>query len=284
MIYVAWRLDDCMAADGSAALPYCSVGEALGGVTTTRTTIVILGENPGFTINFGDIPLTITGGEGARVSAPTGTAVTLLGGNVTLREMLIAGSRTGVDITGSQRATLTGATLSDNEVGVWVHNRAGLQMDGCLVRDNSVFGIHKGGESATVSIENTVVVGNDRGASIESTPFGATTFRNNTFLDNTVVGAECITSTGGSPAVLSGNLAYGNGGGQVAGCGAPDACLTECSATDPLLDLADDRYRLTATSPASCKDVLDTAPTTDRKGTQRPQNAKSDCGADEYDP
>jgi hypothetical protein len=50
------------------------------------------------------------------------------------------------------------------------------------------------------------------------------------------------------------------------------------------LDVAEERYRLTVASPSACKDALDSAPTTDRRGTPRQQGPKSDCGADEYTP
>ena len=290
VIHVEPRADGCPSADGSVAMPFCSISAALAALSPTRSTIVVMGEHPNFGWDYRTFPVTITSSQGGRiVTAPgfTGAAISVGGGNLTLREIEVTASLKGVEVqSDAANVSLIRVTVSSNDgtgSGVYVHNRAALQMDGCLVRDHAM-GVWKGGDSGPTRIENSVLVANARGASIESSPFGASVFRNNTLIDNTVVGVECITASGGSAPEITGILAHGNGGGQIVCPGASDACTTVCSAADPKLDVGEERYRLTAASPSTCKDVLDSAPLTDRRGTPRPQGPKSDCGADEYTP
>jgi len=289
VIYVENTADGsiCGNGDGSSPQsPICYVIYAANRVTSTRNTIIIRGTVNGVYYPTGLPPAQIVGQANATIFG-----IDVRGGDLTVRNLVVQQSSlmypTGVHVeasagAGTTRLTLSHVTITINGGGIDAWDGSFVRLDGCLIQNNNGIGIKT--VNAAFQIENTVIAGNSgKGAELGTTTASVTTFRNNTVVGNNI-GVTC-----GAAYNITGSIVYGNGIdatglGAFAGCAAGDVCLTACSALDPMLDQTNGRYALTAASPAACKDVLDTAPAADRKGTSRPQGPKSDCGADEYAP
>jgi hypothetical protein len=295
VIYVENTADLSVCGNGNGTLqsPVCNVYTATSSfyLSETRATIIVRGSVIPFYIQAGrSFPILIVGQANGAVSGNSGAVmgITLYGGDVTLRHLGVTSSGQGISVQAMNGAGTTRVTLSDVSVtgnvgaGVIIDTGTFVHMDGCWIQGNDL-GITVN-DNAAFQIENTVVASNGgKGVTLGASTASVTTFRNNTVVGNNI-GITC-----GAAYNIAGSIVYGNGIdtaglGPFAGCAAGDVCLTGCSALDPMLDETMGRYTLTAASPAACKDQLDTAPATDRKGTPRPQGPKSDCGSDEYVP
>lgn len=248
---------------GVAGNERCMLQETINNAVATRKLAVILSPQTyrfdGFTLAGASVKLIIAGRSGARIS-PIGAA------------------SAGVSVTGGASAILQDLEIdSGNAAGVSA-SQSTLVMRRCFVHDNAGSGITT--TASAFDIENTVIASNGAGYAgvlLDATTATPTRFTNNTVISNGTGGVNCVASYN-----IVGSIVAGNGTFQLSDqCLKPDACTATCSMTIDPARLKTDGYRLTATSPASCLDVLTTAPLLDRKSTHRPQGTASDCGADE---
>jgi hypothetical protein len=246
--------------DGSVATPFCDAKMAIAALTMARHIVIMRGPQTDWRSYFAGAPVTVIGQQGGLVRpAGSNDGITITGGDIFIRNLDVA---TGF---GNGIVARLGSTL---------------RLYGCLIESNAGYGIETLG--AAFDIENTVVAHNGgstlAGVNLGSTTTTPTIFRNNTVVENGLGGVLC-----GAAYSIAGSIVFGNGTIQSsAPCVVADACGTACSTMNPMLDETVGRYQLTASSPTACIDVLATAPSTDRKGTPRPQGPKSDCGADEF--
>lgn len=262
VLYVKGGATDCPGA-GTVAMPYCQAQTAMNAINTAKKIVVLRGLVADWTLSFSTAPVTVIGQSSAAVRAGgANDGVTISGADVLIRDLSVsAGGGAGV-------VAKSGSTL---------------RLHRCLIEGNTGgAGIQT--TNAAFDIENTAVAKNG-GANFSGVNLGATTatpqiFRNNTVVENGFGGIVC-----GASYAIVGTISHGNGVAQFSPmCNTVDACATSCSTMDPMLDETAGKYQLTASSPAACKDVLTSAPPTDRKGTLRPQGPKSDCGSDEWTP
>jgi hypothetical protein len=244
---------------GTAASPYCDSQRAMSAVSSAKHVVVMRGTLGEWTLAQPGTPVVVVGQSSAKIAPVTAGAagITINGADVLIRSVSVVSGTSG---------------------GLVANAGSTLRLYGCLVESNAGIGVQTAG---AFQIENTVIAKNGgsqfAGVSIGPTTATPTVFRNNTVVQNGVIGVTC-----GAAYTISGNIVFGNGVAQLTpNCSAADSCATACSTMDPMLDETAGKYQLTTNSPAACIDVLDIAPPTDRKGTTRPQGPKSDCGADE---
>jgi hypothetical protein len=220
----------------------------------------------GFTASAASGQLTVVGQNGAALlPGGAGPGVRVAAGDVYVRGLTISGS---------------------GDTGVVVDAAGILRMNRCIVKDNMKGGLLVN-PGAAFDVANTVFDGNGPGLFGSFTSFGGVfmgtarvagpaRFRNNTVV-NSKFGAGVVCEKATQP--VSGLLQYNPGQLDAVNC-----TLTSSKQTtdgDPKLT-AD--YHLTATSP--CRNAGDPTdfPADDIDGDPRPQEARSDCGADEWKP
>jgi hypothetical protein len=217
----------------------------------------------GFSASVAAGQLTVVGQNGATLLPGAGVGVRVVAGDVYVRGLTISGS---------------------GESGVVVDGAGILRMNRCIVTANMKGGLLVN-PGAGFDVANTVFDGNGPGVgsfgvfggvSLGTARVGGPArFRNNTVVNSKAPGVVCEKMA----QAISGLLLWQNAAGDTANC-----TLTTSKQTadgDPKLT-AD--YHLTATSP--CRNAGDPTdfPPDDLDGDARPQEARSDCGADEWKP
>jgi Right handed beta helix region len=255
---------------GTAAMPFCFSQQGIDAVTEKKRVVVLHG--PDALTNW--------------TASPVGAPVTVVGqgnamgqGNATIAP----GAFVGIRISGGE-VYLRGLTVSGGtQVGIIAENGAVLRMDRCIVTGN------RGGVlvlNADFDISNTVIAAN-KGAVVPNTAtsyggvflksaLGKTTvFRNNTIVDNEVIGLVCAESYPIKSLLVAGNTVQ-----QVLGC-TPTA--SSRVGEPPRFDPNPARpYHLTAGSPCVNNGEEKDFPPDDLDGDPRPLDGASDCGADEF--
>jgi len=263
VIYVK-NAGNCASGNGSLNTPFCTLTSAADAVNapagSSKRAIVLRGTDTVYSAaTFTGRTVSVIGQPSASLEAAdanTTALITVMSGDVTLRNLTIAGAK---GVTGVGVQALGGA----------------LHMSRCHVFNNTS-GISLAG--ASFDITNTIVEGNSTGNAVTlraSTSPGPKTFAFNTVAGNTGAGVVCESGTG---YVIQNSIVTGNGAGQVSSdCVFTDACA-DCSATNPTLT---SKFHLPSDTTACIDKATGSSPADDIDGDARPQGPASDCGADE---
>jgi hypothetical protein len=208
-IYVASPSGSCPASatgSGSADAPYCSLQIAVTAAKSRSVPLLVLSGSivGGFTGVSLSAPLTVVGKNAVITPASGADGISILGGELFLRNITIRGSA----------STSTGTGISAAATG---GNPVVLHLDTCAVIENPGGGIFLNG--AAFTIKNTTVIRNGPnstgwgGIQVQNPPAaGPTTLSQVTLSDNKQVGLACNASLAATNAG-SGVLATGNVGG-----------------------------------------------------------------------
>ena len=290
VLFVEYKPTGCPGAAGTSASPYCLIADAIARLRTEPAVTVLAIRGPAndqLSLSLGGafvvVGKTNSAGVGASIPAVASTAITIANADVLIRDLTVAAGTTPASrgvVAGDPlaKARLLRVTVSLGQgLGVSVSDGAGLDMDRCMVQNNSGGGILTDG--AGYSITNTVIANNGPGRT-GSTTWGGVFLQNlpvdavHRFVFDTVVNnnASGISCTGAYP--VSASIIYGNTTGAGAGC----AIATCCPDVDPRLTT--DFHLM---SGSACVDQVTDAMmvTHDLDGQPRPRGPKSDCGADE---
>jgi hypothetical protein len=245
---------------GTAATPFCFSQQGIDAVTATKRVVLLRGPDAltNWTASPVGDPITVVGQAGATIAPGAFVGIRISGGEVYLRGLTVSGG---------------------TQTGIVVENGAVLRMDRCLITGN------RGGLlvlNAGFDVSNSVMAANKGavvpntatsygGVYLRSAPGKPTVFRNNTIVDNEVIGLVCAESYPVKSLLVANNAVE-----QVLGCSPTTSSIGVAPKFDPLRP-----YHLTAASP--CVDMGDATdfPPDDLDGDPRPQGKGSDCGADE---
>jgi hypothetical protein len=248
---------------GTLGAPFCFSQHGLDAVTATKRVVVLHG--PDALTNW--------------TAAPIGAPVTVVGqGNATIAPGAFVGIRLGGGEVYLRGLTISGGT----QTGVVVENGAVLRMDRCTLTGN------RGGLlvlNAGFDIANSVIAANKGavvpnsatsygGVYLRTAPGKPAIFRNDTIVDNEVIGLVCAEGYAVKNLLVAGNAVE-----QVLGCTPATSSVGVPPRFDPQRP-----YHLTAASP--CVNMGDPSdfPGDDLDGDPRPLGGASDCGADELEP
>ena len=248
---------------GTAAMPFCLTQDGINAVTPTKRVVILRGPDAltPWSATFTGSAVSVIGQASAIIAPGAFVGIRLGGGELYLRGVTVAGS---------------------TQAGIIVENGATLRMDRCLVTGN------RGGLlvlSSGFDIANTVIAAN-KGALVPgtTTSYGGvylksafnkpTVFRNDTVVDNEVIGLLCA-----EPYPVKSLLLSNNAVDQVVGCTATTSIVGMPPRFDALRP-----YHLTAASPCVNMGDENDFPPDDLDGESRPQMGRSDCGADEFKP
>jgi hypothetical protein len=259
--------DPCAMAgtEGSSEMPFCQPQRAMAAISTSRRVIRLRGpgELSQFEIQATGGPVTIIGQEGAAILPVSDIGVRVRSGDVHIRGLEVVNSRnTGI-------AVDSGATVHLNRVIVRQNLGGGLRVAAGAGFDvtNSVFSSNGTGLAGLVQF----------GGVFLGTPGGnrPARFRANTVVQNENIGVVCERANQGQR--LEGVLLTGNGVSDQLNCALADSR----QGGDPRFSRP---FHLGPDSP--CRDVVMSSdfPSEDLDGEARPAGARSDCGADEYQP
>lgn len=247
---------------GTAAAPFCQTDAAIGAVTATRRVILLKGPEAltPFTASPVGAPISIIGQLGATIAPGAFVGVRVTAGEVYIRGVTVSGStQTGIIVENGAVLRLERATLTGNRGGLLVLN-AGYDVSNTIIASN------KG-----ALVPNTAT--SYGGAYLRSAPGKPAVFRNNTIVDNEVIGLVCADAYQVKNLLVANNAVE-----QVLTC----APVTSVVGGDPRFNPARP-YHLTGASPCvAAGDPMD-FPAHDFDGDARPLPAgtRSDCGADE---
>lgn len=267
-IYVENRAGCAMAgAGGTAAMPYCQAqtGVDAAAMSPARRLVVLRGPagQVGFSASVAG-QLSVVGQNGAFLApGAAGPGIRVSTGDLYIRGLTVRNSEdTGIVVEAAGTLRMNRCIVKDNmKGGLLVNPGAAFDIANCAF-DNNGPGIGSFGAFGGVSLGAARMAGPAR-------------FWNNTIVNNKAQGVVCERAM--QP--VTGVLVYQNAGGDTVNCTVGASKTTADG--DPKLG-AD--YRLTAASPCRNAGDMTNFPADDLDGDVRPQEGRSDCGADELKP
>lgn len=225
LVYVEFNASGCAGADGTTTKPYCAPNDGVAALSAARNVLVIRGAvNNQLALNTSGITPVVVGrknslGDAASIPAIATTAVQVSSDNVLIRDLTVNAGTTsvskGVVVTGtSTTAQLLRVTASlGTGLGIDAEAAATLQMNHCVVQNNSAGGVLVNGAAFTIA--NTTVTGNGPGSSgavtwggiFVNTPLagGANQLDHLTVQSNNQIGISCSASTAATAVSASSN-------------------------------------------------------------------------------
>jgi len=280
VLFVEFNAAGCPNADGTSAKPYCAPNHAVAHLSSARNVIVIRGavNNQMALATSGVSPVVVgrkssSGTDGSILAGPI-TALTISSDAALVRDLILNAGNTatsrGLLVTGASTHAMLLRLTSSIGTGLGIDAEAGatLQMDRCLVLNNSAGGVLING--AGYDIQNSVIAGNGLNGvkfTAAAGPVGSQ-FRFNTLV---ATSGNAVSCDPGNPQTVAASIVAGGN----------DSCAVSNSLTSaPAFDTSRP-YHLTAKLPCPTGDPA-TFPDHDLDGD--PRTKPLDCGADQYFP
>ncbi len=199
VLYVEFAASGCPNADGTTTKPVCTLAAALADVGVGRTVIILRGQVADALVIHkpvapatGAPPLVLVGrknalGEAASVSFGLTSGLVLEAGELSVRDVLVAGSGTstasvGIKVSGEAKLKLQRVTVTGSAgVGISVSS-ASLTMDQCLVEQVGLGGLSA--SDTAYDISNSIFASNGYGVKIVAPRAGSQ------FWFDTIVGSK----------------------------------------------------------------------------------------------
>jgi hypothetical protein len=278
--------------DANAAVTSDTISFSVSGTITLASTLPTITDAAGLTIDGAGQTLTISGNNAVRVMQVAVNA-SLTVKNLTIANGAVAGDLGG-GIGNSGTTTIVNSTLSGNSApsgfGGGIYNAA----NGTLTVTNSTFsgnsttsgfggGIYNNG--TTVNVTNSTFSGNAAnlgvGAAIYNNSVAGVTLRN-TIVANSVGAGNCggAITNGGNNIDSAATCAWGSTNGSMSSTNPQLAALASNGGPTQTLALLSNSPAINAVTFSAPNG----APSTDQRGTARPQGAGYDIGAFEFIP